>query len=124
VLGLKIGVPEVCAGSLLDSQEGLDDIGREAFGTGGNALDIRLITARVVKVFISFMGLIFLILLILAGWKYMNSRGNEEKVTEALTQIKSAIIGLVIIVAAYVIASFVTDCVMDIASDSSVWNCK
>ena len=47
-----------------------------------------------------FLGIIFLVLLIIAGFKYMTASGNEEQVKSALKHITQAVIGLVIVLSA------------------------
>jgi len=56
---------------------------------------------------LSLLGVIFLILMIYAGYTWMTARGEEEKVTKAKETITRAIIGLIIVVAAYAISAFV-----------------
>ncbi|MFA4833958.1 MAG: pilin [Patescibacteria group bacterium] len=110
--------------ALWQNQTGAKIIGSKAFGNE-KPRDVRQITVLVVKVFLGFLGLIFLVLLIFAGFKYMTSAGNEEKVKEALDQIKTAIIGLIIIMASYAITSYLTNCIFDITSEGeSVWMCN
>ena len=119
-------IPEAQADDTLwdmQRQSGMDKIGSEAFG-GEVPKDIRVITALVVKVFLGFMGIIFLILIIIAGFKYMTSEGNEEKVKEAVSQIKTSVIGLIIIVTAYAITDYITSCVLDITTGDLMWMCK
>lgn len=116
--------PNACADTnLWDSQEGIKDIGQNSFG-GENPKDIREITANIIKVFLSILGIIFVVLILLAGYKYMTAQGNDDKVNEAISQIKTGIIGLVIILASYAITSYMMDCVLDITSGSTVWMCK
>jgi hypothetical protein len=71
--------------------------------------DIRLIVVRIINVFLSFLGLIMVILILLAGFNWMTSRGEEEVVNKAKAQIKTAVIGLVIVLCSYVIVHFVVD---------------
>ncbi len=107
----------------MQKQSGIGVIGGQAFG-GETPRDVRQITVLVIKVFLGFLGLIFLILIIRAGFKYMTSAGNEEKVKEALDQIKTGIIGLIIIMASYAVTSYLTDCVFEITNQGeSVWMC-
>ena len=63
--------------------------------------------ASIIKVFLGFLGIIFIILVIWAGYNWMTAGGNEEKVTKARTTIFRAVIGLIIIVSAYAITHFV-----------------
>ncbi len=65
------------------------------------------VIAMVIKGFLGLLGIIFVILLVIAGQKWMTAGGEEEKVNEAKDTIKRAIIGLIIVVAAYSITYFV-----------------
>ena len=65
------------------------------------------VVAMAIKGFIALLGVIFVVLIILAGYKWMNAGGEEEKVREAKDTIRRAIIGLIIIIAAYAITEFV-----------------
>ena len=57
---------------------------------------------------LSFLGVIFLLLMIYGGILWMTARGNEKNVEQAKSIIFDAIIGLVIVAAAYAITYFVT----------------
>lgn len=92
----------------LANEGGLNEIGQEAYGTN-KPRDIRIITANIIKVFLGLLGIIFLALIITAGYKWMTSGGNEEKIKEAQQQIVRAAVGLIIILAAYAITDFATD---------------
>ena len=74
-----------------------------------NRQDIRLTIANVVKVVLSCMGLVFVIMIIWAGWTWMTAGGNEEKVKTSMAQIRNGIIGLIIIMGAWAITVFVTE---------------
>ncbi len=80
-------------------------------GTDGAGFDLTAtigsVVAAVIKGFIALLGVIFVVLIILAGYKWMNAGGEEEKVREAKDTIRHAIIGLIIIIAAYAITEFV-----------------
>ncbi|MFH1822341.1 MAG: MMCAP2_0565 family pilin-like conjugal transfer protein [Patescibacteria group bacterium] len=116
-------VPEVSAQSnLWEQQIGNKDL-ETVFGGDENP-DPRLIAVRIIKVFLGFMGVIFVLLLVIAGYKYMLSGGNEEKTREALGRIQASIIGLIIIIMAWALTTFVTDCVFDITHGSMIWMCK
>ncbi len=99
------------AGSFLDmaNEGGLDEIGREAYKTTGEPKDIRIIATNIIKIFLGFLGLIFVVLIIVGGYKYMTAQGNEEKVKEAVGQIKVAVIGLAIILSSYAITHFIAE---------------
>jgi hypothetical protein len=83
-----------------------------AFGQTGIPADPRAIIANIIVVVLGLLGTIFMVLLIVAGFKYMTSMGNEEQTSSAKDQIVSAVIGLAIILAAYALTSFITSCVV------------
>ncbi len=58
---------------------------------------------------LSLVGLIFLILMVYAGYLWMTARGEEEMTKKAQKIIISTMIGLVIVLSAYVITFFVTN---------------
>ncbi len=114
------------AATWLDKQTGFGTSGDipKSFGSASQPQDVRVITANVVRIFLGFIGLIFVVLIIMAGYKWMTAQGNEDKVTEAREQLIRASIGIIIIVAAWGIATFVTTCVFEATSDwANQWYC-
>ena len=57
---------------------------------------------------LAFIGVIFLGLMIYGGYTWMMARGNEQEATKAKDMIRNAIIGLIIVLAAYGITTIVT----------------
>jgi amino acid transporter len=62
---------------------------------------------NLVRVAIGMLGIVFLVLTIYAGFLYLTARGEEEKVKHAKETLSRGVIGLIIITAAYAIATFV-----------------
>ena len=75
--------------------------------TGANASDPRLIVANFIRYILSFLGILAVIIVLYAGFKWMFSGGNEETISEAKRMLIAGLIGLVIILLAYAIANFV-----------------
>ena len=71
-------------------------------GLSGNA-SLSTIISTLIQVVLGFLGVIFLVLTIMAGFKWMMSQGNEEEIKKAKGSLKNAIIGIVIVLAAYTI---------------------
>ena len=91
------------------SEGGLNTIGQDAFGqSGAPQKNLQAIIATIIKIFLGLLGIIFVVLLIIAGFKYMTAGGDEEKVKEAVAQIRNAVIGLLIVISAYAITYFIT----------------
>lgn len=70
-------------------------------------VSIGILIARIIRIVLSLLAIIFLVLTIVAGFRWMTAAGNEEAVKKAQATIKMAVIGLVIILAAYSITYFV-----------------
>ncbi len=66
-----------------------------------------IIIGTIVGAFINFTGIVFIILMVIAGYSWMTASGNEEKTKKAMATIKTAIIGLVVSLSAWVIWNFV-----------------
>lgn len=91
-----------------DKQVGISET-KVHFGT--NTTDVRTVIARGIKTVLGLLGIIFLIMLIIAGFRYMTASGDDEKVKTALSQIRQAVIGLIIIILSYAVTKFVFDAI-------------
>jgi len=69
-----------------------------------NSNNIDNITQTIINAVLSFLGVIFTIIIIYAGFKWMMAEGNTESVTQAKSLLKNAVIGLIIVLAAYAIS--------------------
>jgi hypothetical protein len=62
---------------------------------------------------LSFVGLIFLILVIYGGFEWMVAGGDEAKVTKAKDIFTQAVFGLIFIAAAYLLVNFVSQVILN-----------
>ncbi len=85
----------------------LKNVGVKGGYAEANEYTFSVILGSVVSIFLGFLGIIFLILTIYAGYNWMTAGGNEEKVTKAQDTLKRAIIGLIITVSAYAIWTYI-----------------
>ena len=60
--------------------------------------------AKIIKAAISLLGIIFLALTIYGGYLWMMARGNEQQVEKAKEVLKAGVIGMAIMLAAYIIS--------------------
>ncbi len=68
---------------------------------------IETVSIIVIRTALGFLGLIFLVLTIMAGFKWMNAGGNDEEVKKAKTSVKNAVIGLIVVLATYTMTVFI-----------------
>ncbi len=86
----------------------------EQFGQASKLPQTDLITviARLIRTFLSILGIIFVILIIYAGYLYMTSRGEPAKTDKAKKLIQQAVIGFIIIMVSYGIATFIINALL------------
>ncbi len=66
-----------------------------------------VIVGKIIKEVTAVLGIIFLILILYAGYTWLTAGGSSEDVHSALTTIKWAIIGAIVVFGAYAITSYV-----------------
>jgi len=84
------------------------DIGLE-YGehSGLGVRDLRFTIASVLRTAFGLLGIVFLCITLYAGFLWMTAGGNEEKVTQAKSWLFRGVIGLVIMLSAFSITSFI-----------------
>ncbi len=104
--------------SLASGSWGLDDVvsGKEslkgAFSVDevnkyDSGLYLSTRVGLIIGAVLSFIAVVFMILVIYAGILWMTARGNEQQVERAKTLLVQSIIGLVIVFSAYAITRFI-----------------
>ena len=99
---------QVTANELLPNEIGTN------IGTG--TTDIRITIARIIRTAMSLLGIIAVLIILYGGFKWMTAAGSDEAVGDAKKIITAGIIGLVIILTAYAIASFVINSLVSATS--------
>lgn len=100
--------PALADDALFNSQEGISEIGQVY---GNNKTDVRVIAGKIIQVVLGFLTAIFLALIVYAGFRYMTAAGNQDQTKKAVSQIRDAVIGLVIVLAAWAITTFVLNAI-------------
>ena len=95
------------APNISGSDSPLGSVGDAAGVAQTSNTDLPQIVGQIIKVVLSFLGVIAVILVIYAGFLWMTAGGSSEKVDKAKSIMVQAAIGLVIILAAYSITNFV-----------------
>jgi len=78
-----------------------------ATNVGLGTREIRSVAVSVIQTLLGVLGVLSLVIILLGGFKWMTSGGNEEGVGSAKKTIAAGIVGLVIIFFAYAIVTFV-----------------
>jgi len=113
--------PAQAGPDLINSQPILQQVGSNTYGAAQK--DIKVIAVDMIKTALLFLGLACVILIMLAGFKWMTAAGNEKAVEDAKGTLKNAAIGLIIILAAWGITLYVSR-ILICASNNSGGDCK
>lgn len=104
LLAVQMATPAIAAGDYglgkAREQAGLPD-------TVAGERTIPGVVGKVVAAGLSLLGIVFFLLILYAGFIWMKARGSTEEVDKAKDIIEGAVIGLVLVTAAYAIANFV-----------------
>ena len=97
-----------CLSYNFGEDSGLDKTGQESgYDVGANpetGLVVKIIS--VIQAILSLIGIIFLLLMMYGGYIWLTAQGNDQQVEKAKNIIVSAIIGLIVVLAAYAISWF------------------
>lgn len=116
-LGMAVAVNSADAqiGNILNSNE-MKEIKKNVFEepeTGApTKRSVQGIISLVINTFLSLLGVIFLVIIIYAGFLWMTAGGNDEQVGKAKKWLTNSIIGVAIIIAAYAISYFVLNALL------------
>ena len=75
--------------------------------SAGGEFGLTAVIGAVIQGALALIGVIFLALMLYAGYHWMTARGEEEKVEKAKDTIQRAIVGIIIVVGAYAIWLFI-----------------
>jgi hypothetical protein len=96
------------AGQLVENPDEMQRLTEETGITSNlGQMEIGQIAARGIKIVLGFLAIIFLGLTLMAGFNWMTASGNEEQIKKAQATLKAAIIGLIIVLAAYTVTYFI-----------------
>ena len=123
ILSLVLTTQSLLADSLRDSLQGnLQNIGGTAYYGDNNQVptetDPTILVANIIRSVLVLLGVWFVVLIIVSGFQWMNAGGNSDIVVKARQRIINATIGLVIVLFALTITTFI----MNQIGDASGYN--
>ncbi len=105
-------LPQLAFAQLTPEDTGLEATGDEVYGAIDEDETIGVwIGKYLITPVLSLVGVIFLVLMVYAGVLWMTAGGNSDQVTKAKNIMIAAVIGTIIIAAAYAITNFVFDAI-------------
>jgi hypothetical protein len=96
------------------------DFGLSEVNTGlNNSLanrDLREIVGSIINIALGFLGVIAVVIILMGGFKWMTAGGNEDKVSEAKKLLGAGVIGLIIVLAAWAVSTFIINAIYNATS--------
>lgn len=87
------------------------DTNQKPLYIGGNQIGNRQalpeIVGNIISTLLTFIGIVFFILMLAAGVIWMTSRGNEDRTSQAIQIIYTSIVGIIIVMGSYALTKFI-----------------
>jgi TRAP-type C4-dicarboxylate transport system permease small subunit len=99
-------LPVAARATLTEATTELTTVG-QAIGTDVTTNSLPDLIGEIINILLSVLGIVFVVLIVYAGYLYLTDAGGGEHVKKAKNLLTTSIIGLVIIIAAYAIANYV-----------------
>ncbi len=91
-------------------RQGLDKISENVgLKTGSEETDLANIIGDIIYGVLGLVGVVAMLLIVIAGVKWMMAGGNEEAVANAKKMLQNAVIGVLVIILAYAITFFILE---------------
>jgi amino acid transporter len=79
--------------------------------------DLASVIGSLLNGLLGFLGTVFLVLIIYAGFLWMTAAGNDEKINKAQKIIRASVIGLLVVMLSFVITHFVFTTLIDATAE-------
>lgn len=89
----------------------------DAYEGGADEDSLVIAIGKIINVVLSFLGIIFIVLIIYGGFMWMTAQGNETQVEKAKKILIRAIIGVIIILVSFVVTWFVMKTLSDLVDN-------
>lgn len=100
------------------AQEAVTQLEAVAAGGGLPTTNIAIIIARIIRIFLGTLGIIFTVVVVYAGFVFMTAQGDPDKIKRAKAMIQNGVIGLIISLSAFSITQFILSRLLAAASGS------
>ncbi len=107
IIGVAGFVPQTASAAISPQSEACEAIGSGPDCKKEQGVQVDSVITKVIDILSAIIGIVAVIMIIIAGFKYVTSAGDSNKVTSAKNTIVYAIIGLILVVLAQVIVKFV-----------------
>ena len=100
-------------------ETGLNKTANVAGFNTGTETGISSRIGAIIGIALSLVGVVFLVLIVYGGFMWMTSAGEKTRVEKAIQIIRDATIGLIIVVAGYIITNFILGSLLEATSNAT-----
>jgi hypothetical protein len=114
-----LGVLAICVLSVAHpaaAQDMSEQLAAVAAGGGLPTTNVAIMVARVIRVFLGTLGIIFTIIVLYAGFIHLTAQESAEKVKRANAMLRNGVIGLIICLSAFSITQYILNRLLSAAS--------
>ena len=86
------------------------------FGQACGITDIKILIRNIINIILGVAGLVSVLFVIIGGFRYITSAGNEEQAEAGKKTLQNAIIGIIIVVLSFVIVSVISSALTTLPS--------
>ena len=101
-------IPEPSLKELVNKQNS-SLAGKQGANYGEPLSGVVILAARIIKIFLTILGTLFVVYTVYAGYLYMTAAAEEERITKAKSMISHGVLGMIIILSSWSIAYLVYD---------------
>ena len=102
------------AGGLIGASDKLEDVGAQVTDVSGS--DLPTLIGSIINIALGLLGILLVVLVVYSGFLWMTAAGSKDQVTKAKEILIRAIIGIIIVVAAYAISDYVISAITTAAA--------
>lgn len=89
-----------------------NNLGSTGIGLGYSPVEngdtfVNTMIGKIITVLLGFVGVIFFVMIFMAGYQWLMSGGNADSIKKAKQRLTNSIIGLVVVLAAYLVTVFI-----------------
>jgi len=99
------------------------DLGMEyvdGLGLSASSEDPRNVLVNIVKYAMTFLALLAVVVVLIGGFRWMTSMGNEDRLAMAKATVTSGMIGLAVILASFAIVNFIINATSSVLAGGNI----
>ncbi len=111
--GVCVFVPGIAVGTAHVDDQTSAFLGNRGVGVGTQTRDVRSVVSNIIRGSLGILGVLFIAYAFYGGMLILTSAGDEDKVDTGKSTLRTATIGIVVILSALGLTTFITNVIID-----------